>query len=52
MDPLLSELSSDLDLGSVGGLYPAGGGCLPLVLPHPASLERAHHGECKSRIYF
>ena len=41
MDPLLSELSSDPDLGSVGGLYTAGGGCLPLVLPHPASLGKS-----------
>ena len=40
MEPLLSELSSDPDLRSVGGLYTAGGDRLPLVPPHPASLGK------------
>ena len=44
MEPLLSELSSDPDLRSVGGLCTAGGDHLPLVLPHPSSQERTHHG--------
>ncbi len=44
MEPLLSELSSDPDLRSVGGLCTAGGDCLPLVSLHPASLGKTHHG--------
>ena len=44
MEPLLSELSSDPDLWSVGGLYTAGGDRLPLVPLHPASLGKTHHG--------
>ena len=44
MEPLLSELSSDPDLRSVGGLCTAGRDHLPLVLPHPSSLGKKHHG--------
>ena len=40
MEPLLSELSSDPDLWSVGGLCTAGGDRLPLVPPHLASLGK------------
>ena len=44
MEPLLSELSSDPDLWSVGGLCTAGGDRLPLVPPHLTSQERTHYG--------
>ncbi len=44
MDPLLSELKSDLDHGSADGRYTAAGDCLLLykfILPED---ERTNHG--------